>query len=69
MLSNHFIAILAFSATSISLQLLFLNILINGITIMESDRLNVYLLILSQYESFGVDVPPISSLIFDKVTD
>jgi len=68
-LSNHFVAIFAFPASSVGFQLLFLNIFVNNVTIMHGDRLYINLFIFGKNKSLGVDVPPISSLIFDKVTD
>lgn len=68
MVSNGLITIPAFLTLSISLQFLFLSILLNFI-IMHGDKPNINLNILIQNEGFGVQIPPISTLIFDKIAN
>ena len=69
MFGYNFIAIFAFSASGVSFQLLFLYILIDSVAIMDSDRFHIYFFILRQDESSSIDIPPISSFIFDEIAD
>ena len=69
MFSYNFIAIFAFSTSGVSFQLLFLYILIDSVAVMDSDRFHIYFFILRQDESSSIDIPPISSFIFDEIAD
>ena len=67
MFGYNFVAVFAFSASRVSLQLLFLYILVDSVTVMHSDRFHIDFFILGQDESSSIDVPPISTLIFDEI--
>ena len=69
MFSYNFVAIFAFSASGVSLQLLFLYIIVDSVTVMNSNRFHIYFFVLGQDESSSINVPPISSLIFNEITD
>lgn len=68
MLCNSFVAVLAFFALSIRFYLFLLRIL-DRLVIMHSNQLHVDFDIFSQNECLGVNVPPITTLVFDKITN
>lgn len=66
---HHLITVFAFTAASVALQLLSLN-LFARLIIVNCDGLHVHLRVVPhQNESTSVDVPPIPALVLDEVAD